>query len=118
MPAQQQALNVSGNAQNLINMETLDWGQVTPEAVKIDSNEFFYIYNHDLTSAEKVDRTIRFILGRLYYYDKHLPKDPIHFIKIDISGQQISDATFRFIEQELKAKYPRPNSLTVNIIKH
>ena len=98
-------------------MQTLDWGQVTPEAANLEINEFVYIYNHDLTSAEKVERTVRFILGRLNYYDDHLPKDPRHLIKIDTRGQQVSDTSLDSIEQELKSKYSRPNSMTVNIIK-
>ena len=98
-------------------MQTLDWGQATPEAANLETNEFVYVYNHDLTSSEKVNRTIRFILGRLNYYDDHLPKDPRHLIKIDARGQQVSDTTFDFIEEELKKKYSRPNSITVDIIK-
>lgn len=54
-------------------MKTLEWGQVTPEGANADLNEFYYVYNHDLSSAEKIDRTIRFILGKLNYYDLHLP---------------------------------------------
>lgn len=98
-------------------MATLDWGRVTPEAVNSDANEFFYIYNHDLTSTKKVDRTLRFILGRLVYYDRHLPKGPKHKIKIDIRGQQISDTTCEFIIQQLKNKYSRPELLEINFIK-
>lgn len=62
-------------------MQILDWGQVTPESANLSTNTFVYVYNHDLTSMEKVDRTIRFIIGRLFFYDNHLPKDPIHKIK-------------------------------------
>ena len=50
-------------------MERLDWGQITPEAANIDNNEFVYVYNHDLSSSEKIDRKIRFIVGRLNCYD-------------------------------------------------
>ena len=98
-------------------METLDWGQVTPEAANIVNNEFVYVYNHDLSSTDKVDRTIRFILGRLNYYDTQLPKNPIHLIKIDARGQKISDTICDSIEQELKRRYSRPLSLTINIIR-
>jgi hypothetical protein len=98
-------------------MQTLAWGQITPEAANLERNEFVYVYNHDLASPEKVDRTIRFIVGRLNYYDKHLPKDPIHIIKIDVRGQQISDITCNNIEQELKTRYSRPNSITITVIK-
>ncbi len=98
-------------------MQTLDWGQVTPESANLNTNTFVYVYNHDLTSMEKVDRTIRFIIGRLFYYDNHLPKDPIHKIKFDIRGQQIENKTCDIIHQELKLKYSRPHALEIEFVK-
>lgn len=98
-------------------MNTLDWGQVTPEAANIDRNEFVYVYNHDLSSADKIDRTIRFILGRLNYYDTQLPMHPIHLIKVDVRGQQVSDLTCDYIKSTLLKKYLRPDFLTIEIIK-
>jgi hypothetical protein len=98
-------------------MQTINWGQVTPESANLNTNTFVYVYNHDLTSIEKVNRTIRFIIGRLSYYDKHLPKEPIHKLKIDIRGQQIVSETCDFIQQELKLKYSRPDSLEIEFVK-
>ena len=98
-------------------MHSLDWGQVTPEAAKLDTNEFFYVYNHDLSSLEKIDRTLRFIIGRLFYYDHHLPKNATHQIKIDIRGQQISDTTCEYLTKNIKARYYRPESLTITFVK-
>ncbi len=98
-------------------MQTHDWGQVTPEGSNLNTNTFVYIYNHDLTSLEKVDRTVRFIIGRLLYYDNHLPKDAFHIVKIDIRGQQIKNETCDLIHNELKIKYSRPESLEINFIK-
>jgi len=99
-------------------MQILDWGQVTTEGSNLNSNEFIYVYNHDLTTSEKVDRTIRFIIGRLYYYDLHLPKDSKHNINIDIRGQQVSGTTCDFIIYEIKNKYSRPGFLTINFVKN
>ncbi|HEY5772291.1 MAG TPA: hypothetical protein VIS75_06660 [Chitinophagaceae bacterium] len=98
-------------------MVTLDWGQVTPEAANIAKNEFVYVYNHDLSSPDKIDRTIRFIVGRLNYYDTQLPKNPIHLIKIDARGQQINDLTCDYIKKTLLNKYIRPDFITIEIIK-
>ncbi len=99
-------------------MQTIDWGQITPEWANIDANSFVYVYNHDLSSKEKVDRTIRFILGRLVYYDNHLPTDPNHIIKIDIRGQTIDSKTCDLIFQELKQMYSRPDLLEIELIKN
>jgi hypothetical protein len=98
-------------------MEKLDWGQVTPEAVLDGTDEYIYIYNHNLSAQDKVDRTIRFIVGRLNYYDYHLPPNPKHSVKIDIRGQQISDETCSRIIKNLKDKYKRPDILRVSFVK-
>ncbi len=98
-------------------MLTLEWGQVTPESANLNTNTFVYVYNHDLTTMEKVDRTIRFIIGRLFYYDRHLPKDPIHKIRIDIRGQQIRNEICDFIVRELELKYLKPDALEIEFIK-
>ena len=94
----------------------LDWGKVTPEATLDGRDEYIYIYNHDLSGADKIDRTIRFIIGRLNYYDSHLPPIPKHSIKIDIRGQQINDKTCDFIIRNLKDKYKRPDFLNVSFV--
>ena len=96
---------------------TLDWGQITPEGANIKTNEFLYIYNHDLSSIDKVDRTVRYIVGRLHYYDKHLPINPRHQIKIDIRGQEIDDVTCELIRQEISNNYKTDNFIRVDFIK-
>ena len=98
-------------------MEKLDWGLVTPEATLNENNEYIYIYNHDLSTLDKVDRTIRFVIGRLNYYDCHLPPNPKHFIQIDIRGQQISEESCDFITKTLQEKYQRPKFLKVSFVK-
>ena len=98
-------------------METLDWGHVTPESANMERNEFTYVYNHDISSAKKIDRTIRFIVGRLFYYDRHLPASPKHIVKIDIRGQDISGATEEKIKGEIHSRYTCSNILIINFVK-
>lgn len=98
-------------------MDTLDWGQVTPEAAELDRNEFLYVFNHDVTSDDKLDRTVRFIVGRLQHYDDHLPKNPIHNVKIDIHGQDISAENCTLLISQLKGSYSRTEFLEVTLIK-
>ncbi|MBP8033680.1 MAG: hypothetical protein KAZ71_03720 [Bacteroidia bacterium] len=95
----------------------LDWGQITPEGVNLNENEFLYVYNHDLSSSEKIDRTIRFIIGRLNYYDNHLPENPRHQIKIDIRGQSINNETCEFIVQTISQNYKKRNLLNIDFVK-
>jgi len=98
-------------------MQTLDWGIVTPESANLNTNTFAYVYNHDLSSSEKIDRTIRFIVCKLLYYDNHLPKDPINKVKIDIRGQQIGEESCGIILRGIKLKYPRPEALVIEFVK-
>lgn len=98
-------------------MGKLDWGQVTPESSNLITNSFTYIYNHDLSSSEKIDRAIRFIIGRLLHYEKHLPQNPNQIIKIDIRGQQISESTCNHIVSEIKKASENNNKVTIEIIK-
>ncbi|HEY0056904.1 MAG TPA: hypothetical protein VGB63_16255 [Pedobacter sp.] len=97
-------------------MNDLDWGQVTPEGASLERNEFTYVYNHDLSSKDKVSRTIRFILGRLRYYDSQLPADPRHRIKFDLRGQNIPESSLELIRSELTDKYL--GNLTIDFIKN
>lgn len=94
---------------------TLDWGQVTPEGTK--GNEFLYVYNHDLSSLDKIDRTIRFVVGRLQYYETHLPPNPKHIIKFDIRGQQVPDNIKDLISNGIKTKFERYNTINIDFIK-
>ena len=98
-------------------MEILDWGKVTPEANLDGRDEYIYIYNHDLSTEDKIERTMRFIIGRLNYYDKHLPLNPKQFIQIDIRGQQISEEVCDSIIVGLQKIYQRPDFLEISFVK-
>ncbi|WP_207429369.1 hypothetical protein [Pedobacter sp. SYSU D00535] len=95
-------------------MDKLDWGIVTPEGTRLERNEFIYVYNHDLSSAEKLNRTLRFILGRLRYYDTQLPPNPKHLVKIDLRGQSVPKNTTDLLKMELNNQYP--GNLTISFI--
>lgn len=94
-----------------------NWGAITPELADLSNNTFVYVYNHDLTSNAKIDRTIRFILGRLLYYDIHLLEYHKHKIILDIRGQLVNDQTVDFITNAINQKYNESNSLEIEFIK-
>ena len=98
-------------------MHELDWGAVTPESSNLAKNMFTYVFNHKLSSPAEVDRTIRFIVGRLLFYDKHLPGNPIHIVKVDARGQNIDDATAALIIQRLQKLYNEPCLQEVNVTR-
>ena len=98
-------------------MIELDWGAVTPEGADIKNNKFTYVFNHNLSSPANVKRTIRFIVGRLLFYDKHLPAIPKHEVKIDARGQHIDPTTSTFIVAEIRRLYISANLQEINIIQ-
>ncbi|MBS1636349.1 MAG: hypothetical protein JST26_10560 [Bacteroidetes bacterium] len=93
----------------------LDWGQVTPEGTK--GNEFLYVHNHDLSSEDKIERTIRFVVGRLQYYKMHLPPNASHIIKFDIRGQRLPHNVEELISAGIKAKLGESMHFIIDFIK-
>jgi len=98
-------------------MDKLDWGQVIPEGYNTQTNVILHVFNHDLTGSEKIDRTIRFIVGRLNYCELHVPAGATHFIKIDARGQQISEVTATDISNEIIKRHGKPDLLKIEIIR-
>jgi hypothetical protein len=95
----------------------LNWSDITPEGANAKANEFIYVYNHDLSSVEKIERTIRFIIGRLNYYNDHLPSKAQHQIKIDIRGQAVDVQTCESISKRILQYYPAAASISITFIK-
>lgn len=52
---------------------SLDWGAATAEFQNDDAKSAVHIFNHDLTSPERVDRAIRFARARLAWCALKLP---------------------------------------------
>ena len=98
-------------------MNELDWGAVTPESADLDKNVFIYIFNHQLSTPAEVDRTIRFIVGRLLFYDKHLPPNPTHDIKIDARGQNVDQNTVGHINRSIRKIYGKSALRKIDIIQ-
>lgn len=70
--------------------ENLDWGSITPEGLDKLRNEALHVINHDLMNERNVRRTIKFIICRLKWYEKHLPKNFTQRVVIDTRGQDVS----------------------------
>lgn len=98
-------------------MNKLDWGTVTPESTNLDKNVFTYVFNHRLSSPEEVDRTVRFIVGRLLFYEKHLPANPKHSVKIDARGQNVDQSIKALIAQRIRELYNKPNLQEIEIVE-
>lgn len=51
---------------------SLDWGPATAEFQNDDAKSAVHMFNHDLTTAERVDRAIRFAQARLAWCGKKM----------------------------------------------
>lgn len=98
-------------------MTEIDWGVVTPESANLAENKFTYVFNHKLSTAAEIDRTIRFIIGRLFFYDMHLPPNSKHDVKIDARGQNLQQSTVDHIVEVVKERYNKPNLMAIQIIR-
>lgn len=74
------------------NIYDLDWGSVTPEFYNREKNTAVYIFNHWLVDEGNVDRTIRFVLGRIEWYKQYLPQGCGYEIVFDDRGQKVTEA--------------------------
>lgn len=65
----------------------MDWGYFTPEFYLEKDKRMVHVFNHSLATDEEVDRTIRFISGRLEWL---LGAELKHTVVIDDMGRNIS----------------------------
>ena len=52
---------------------SLDWGAATAEFQNDEAKSAVHIFAHDLTTAERVDRAIRFAQARLEWCSRRMP---------------------------------------------
>lgn len=99
-------------------MNGLDWGSITPDSVNLGKNRFTYIFNHQISTPTEVDRTIRFVVGRITFCERHLPANPTHDIKIDSRGQNVDDTIVEHISRSIREMYGKPNLGEISIIRY
>ena len=67
----------------------LDWGGVTPEGFDKSKNQVLHVLNIYMQNTEGRRLSLIFLVGRLIWFNKHLPPNCSHRIRIDIGGQTI-----------------------------
>src|SRR3989344_9031928 len=65
-----------------------DWGQVTPDLYNEKKNEAVHVFNFNMTSEESRHLAQKFIVGKVLWYQKHLPDNCSHIMDMDIRGQE------------------------------
>lgn len=68
----------------------LDWGNATPEGYSKEKNNLLQIYNVDISSAEKIENCIIYVIGRIAWANKHFPKGTSQKIVFDLRGQPLA----------------------------
>lgn len=93
-----------------------DWGKITVDGFKEEINQVYYSFNHDISTSEKLERTIRFVTGKIIYYQTHLPKNITHVLAFDFRGQNVSNEFIEEIESIPKVLGNKYNlSININI---
>lgn len=77
---------------------SLDWGAVTPEMYSQEKNKAVYVLNFSLVSEEAQELSKQFTIGRIIWYQQHLPENCAHEITLDLRGQ--TEITFELEMQD------------------
>jgi hypothetical protein len=67
----------------------LDWGEITPDGYSEKKNEAVYVFNFNMMSDESRSLAQKFIVGKVLWYQKHLPDKCSHVMDLDLYGQEI-----------------------------
>ena len=79
-------------------IKKMDWGILTPDVSNGKTNTIVHIFNHYISSDTSIDRTVRFVKGRILWFDNYCRQKFNHEVVIDDVGQPIDlDAKNRII---------------------
>ena len=67
----------------------LDWNAMTVEGYNEIENEVTMVFNCDITTNEKSENVINYIIGRTVWCCKNFPPNVKVVLSFDIRGQQI-----------------------------
>lgn len=83
----------------------LDWAQATIEQYSDQHKAAVHVFNHDLSTNEAIDRTLRFAIGRARWFKRKLPPGSSQGAWLDDRGQRVSDAAKKRIREALSAYF-------------
>ncbi len=67
----------------------LDWGEVTPEGFDGNRNQALHVLNVFLQNPEGRRLALPFLVGRVIWFQRHLPRGCSHRVRVDTGGQTI-----------------------------
>lgn len=89
----------------------MDWGFFTPEFADGNTNTIIHVFNHNLKGNQNIDRTLKFIIGRINWSNKYLRCKFNHKIVLDDIGQHLTDDEKKIIINSLN-KYSKSIEFT------
>lgn len=93
----------SGKQDPLAEVRQMDWGAVTPEFSNEQTRSLVHVFNHELQDGASVERSLRFAVGRIRWYNAYLGNAfGRHEVVFDDRGQDIGADTRQYIRQKLK----------------
>lgn len=70
-------------------IKDMDWGILTADIANAKTNTVVHIFNHYISNDVSIDRTVRFVKGRILWFDNYLLQKLNHEVIIDDVGQPI-----------------------------
>ena len=67
----------------------MEWGAATAEFASEEKNQATHILVHDLTSADKAERSMRFALARVRWFSAKMPPGGTQEVWFDDRGQTV-----------------------------
>ena len=83
----------------------LDWTQATIEEYSGQHKAAVHVFNHDLSTPEAIDRTLRFVLGRARWFKRQLPTGSSQGAWLDDRGQHLPDSAKKRIREALSSDF-------------
>lgn len=72
-----------------MNPYKLNWGEITPDRFDRSRNQAIHVLNVFMENTESRGLSLNFLIGRIIWFNKHLPLGCSHRIRIDIGGQVV-----------------------------
>jgi hypothetical protein len=79
----------------------LDWDKLTVEGYSEDRNEAVMVFNVDVTSEEKANRVIQYVVGRTIWGCHNFPPEANIVLSFDLRGQGISESRSDGLKQTI-----------------
>jgi hypothetical protein len=68
----------------------LDWGIATSDGFSEKDQQLLFVFNVDISSVANIERTIVFVVGRVLWFNMHVPTGTEYKVVFDLRGQPLT----------------------------